>query len=526
MVVLFKKEYKYDWVAVLDFGSPYSQLIAKKIRELGVYSEIFPYNFKLEDIPINKLKGIVLSGTSENNTYEISSDIEQKLLSLNIPILGIDYGMQLTMKLIKSELTTFEFEKEKIEYKNSTIDIVYKDENSLFYKLPDKIKGTISQNYLVKSVPTGIKITATGPKGIVVAIQDENKSIYGIQFHPETDNFEYGKDILFNFVQRICKCSPEWTDDIFIKNTIQEIKEEIGEGHVVAGVSGGIDSLVAALLTYKAIGKQLHCIFINTGLMRKDEEEEIEQIFNQNFKTNLKIYNCTEIFIKSLYGVVDPEQKRKIIGNLFIKIFEEKAQKIGGVTHLLQGTLYPDVLESTPVSGSSPKVKSHHNVAGLPEKMHLNLLEPIRNLFKDEVRRIGISLGLPESIVWRQPFPGPGLAIRIAGEIDDEKLSILREADSIIRKEIEEKGLNKHLWQYFGVLLPVKSVGVKSGLRTYENTLVLRMVSSDDGMTADWAKVPYELLSNISNRIIKETHGINRVLYDISSKPPATIEWE
>lgn len=523
MIALSKDSYKYDWIAIIDFSSPYSQLLAKKIRRMGVYSEIFPYNFKLENIPTNKLKGIIFSGISENPVEVIPPDFKEKILSLNVPILGVGYGMKLMLEVIGD---IFIKQGARSEYEDVIIEVTYDRDNGIFYQLPNKFKGQIDQSYPTDVFSSDYIITAIEPKGNTIAIQNNNKQIYGVQFHPEKDSFKYGEEILFNFVRRICSCSTEWVDEAFIGDAINRIKEEVRDGHVVAGVSGGIDSLLASLLTFKAIGKQLHCIFINTGLMRKDEEEEIALIFNTIFKTDLNVFNCADIFINELHRIVDPEQKRKIIGNLFVKLFEEKAKKIGGVTHLLQGTLYTDILESMPISGQSPKVKSHHNVAGLPEKMHLKLLEPLKNLFKDEVRRIGESMGLPENIVWRQPFPGPGLAIRIAGEVNNERLAILREADDIIRKEIESKGLNKQLWQYFGVLLPIKSVGVKFSLRTYENTLVLRIVSSSDGMTADWAKIPYELLSDISNRIINEVNGINRVLYDISSKPPATIEWE
>jgi GMP synthase (glutamine-hydrolysing) len=520
--MLFRKKYTNDWIAILDFGSQYTQLIARRIRELNIYTEIFPYNIDFLELEKNNPKGIILSGGPDSVVNKKAPNIEQKIFSLNVPILGICYGMQLLVKMMGGKVS----KSKNSEYGNTLISILSKGESSIFYNLPDKINTWMSHNDIIKTIPSEFKISAISQSNNIAALHAEKKKLYGVQFHPEVTHTEYGNDIIYNFTRRICHCSPEWTNDAFIEDTIHNIKQEVGDGNVVAGVSGGIDSLVAALLTYKAIGNQLHCIFINTGLMRKNEEEEIKQVFKENIKINLNIYDYAQSFIKSLNGIVDPEEKRRTIGNLFIKIFEEKAKKIGKVTHLLQGTLYPDVIESSPILGPSVKIKSHHNVGGLPENMDLKLLEPLRNLFKDEVRRIGKILGIPEKIIWRQPFPGPGLAIRVIGEVNYEKLSILREADYIIRKEIHKEGWHKKLWQYFGILLPVKSVGVMGDLRTYEYTVVLRIVSSNDGMTADWAEIPYELLAKISSKIINQVHGINRVLFDISSKPPATIEWE
>lgn len=519
--MLFKKKHIIDWIAILDLGSPYSQLIAKRVRELNIYAKILPYNFSFKEFENNKPKGIILTGSSSSTIDNKTIFSEQKLLSLNIPILGIDYGMHLLVKMLGGKVIP----SEKIEFKNININILQKEKDSLFYKVPVRIKAGVDKKYIIKENVPSFIVTAIDEDNTAVALQDEREKIYGVLFHPEDANTDYGKVILYNFTHLICQCSPEWTEEFFIEDSVYDIREEVRDGNVVAGVSGGIDSLVASLLTFRAIREQLYCIFINTGLMRKEEEKEIINIFKY-FNMNLAIYDYTEKFIKSLSGIIDPEEKRRVIGNLFVNIFEEKAKHIGKTTHLLQGTLYSDVIESSIDLGPAAKIKSHHNVAGLPEKMNLKLLEPLRFLFKDEVRRIGKSLGLPEEIIWRQPFPGPGLAIRIAGEVTGEKLSILREADDIIRKEIEKQGWNRKLWQYFGILLPVKSVGVTDGLRTYENTLVLRMVSSEDGMTADCGKIPHSLLKILSNRITKEVHGINRVLYDISSKPPATIEWE
>lgn len=509
-----------DWIAILDFDSQYTQLIARRIRELSTYSEIYPY---FTDISILKDKppmGIILSGGPDSFTNKNVPNINKDIFNLNIPILGICYGSQLIVKLFGGEVEN----SKDAEFKNTVVDIL--NSNSLFYNLPGSINTWMSHNYIIKKLPEGFEVAAVNSEGKVAAIFHEKKQIYGLQFHPEVTHTESGKDILYNFVHHICKCSGEWTSDVFIENTVKEIRREVGKCKVVAGVSGGIDSMVAAILTHKAIRNQLHCIFIDTGLMRKNEAEEVRDIFKNHFEIKLYDYDYSSEFLQALKGIIDPEEKRKIIGNLFIKIFEEKARKIGKVTHLLQGTLYPDVIESVSVNGPSAKIKSHHNVGGLPEKMELSLLEPLKYLFKDEVRMIGENLKIPEYLLWRQPFPGPGLAIRVIGEVNSKKLHILREADEIIRKEIATEKLNKELWQYFGILLPIKSVGVMRGMRTYDYSLVLRIVTSNDGMTADWAKLSHYILGKISNRLINQVKGINRVLYDISSKPPSTIEWE
>lgn len=520
--MLTEKKYPEDWIAILDLGSSYTQLIARKIRKLKVYSEILPYNVKFARLKRNTPKGIILTGDLNNRTQEQTNLLDQQIYLLNIPILGIGQGMKL---LAQNKGGKVAYSK-KNEFSNTGINILSEGKIDLFFGLPDRINTWMCSDYIIKQIPADLKITALDEKNNIAAFYNEEWKLYGIQFHPEVSQTDFGNDILFNFVIKICRCSPRWTNSVFVNEAIQNIKMEVGEGKVVAGISGGIDSLVAALLTHRAIGDQLHGIFINTGLMRKKEEEEIRELFHKNFKINLHIYDYAESFLNSLKGIVDPEQKRKIIGNLFIKIFEEKAREIGKVTHLLQGTLYPDVIESIQIPGATAQVKSHHNVGGLPEKMGLRLLEPLKHLFKDEVRKIAHILGIPEKIIWRQPFPGPGLAIRIAGEVNYEKLLILKEADDIIRIMIHRAGMQKELWQYFGILLPVKSVGIKDNLRTYDYTLVLRIVTSADGMTADWAKIPYDLLDLISHTIINKVHGINRVLYDISSKPPATIEWE
>ncbi len=515
-----KNNEQKDWIAILDFGSQYTQLIARRIREFQIYSEIFPYHVDISALKEKKPKGIILSGGPSSVLDKHAPKISEGILLLNIPILGICYGTQLITRLMGGTVghaSEAEFGKTIVNLKNKC---------GLFDHLPDTITTWMSHHDVIEKKPEGFQITAISEGGNIAAVEDNNRSIFGLQFHPEVTHTEHGKDILFNFAYHICKCSAEWSPVSFIDKTVHEIKQAVGEGEVIAGVSGGIDSLVAAFLTYKAIADKLHCIFINTGLMRNNEVQDVRNVFKEHAKILFLDYDYSKEFLSALKGISDPEEKRRIIGNLFIKIFEEKAREIGHVTHLLQGTLYPDVIESISLKGPSVRIKSHHNVGGLPDRMELNLLEPLKYLFKDEVRKIGRKLAIPENMIERQPFPGPGLAIRIIGEVDSEKLRILRDADDIIQNEIIKEGINGDLWQYFGILLPIKSVGVMGDLRTYDYSIVLRVVTSDDGMTADWARLSHHLLSKISNSLINQVKGINRVLYDISSKPPATIEWE
>ncbi len=510
----------FDKILILDFGSQYTQLIARRIRELNVYSEIFPFNASIEKIKQFNPKGIIFSGGPSSVYEENAPLISKDIFNLNIPVLGICYGIQLISFLFNGEV-----EKSlKHEYGFAILNIKNKD--LLFKGLPDSFQVWMSHGDKIIKLPEGFEVIAYTNNSPYAAIRNIKNKIWGVQFHPEVVHTNYGKDILKNFCFEICKCNANWNIGSFLNETIDSIKNIVKNEKVICGLSGGVDSSVVAVLIHKAIGKQLTCIFVNNGVLRKNEAEKVKKIFKENFKIDLVYVDAEDIFLNKLKNVTDPEEKRKIIGNTFIEIFEQEAKKLGNVKYLAQGTLYPDVIESVSFKGPSATIKSHHNVGGLPEKMNLKLIEPLRELFKDEVRKLGIELGMPEEIIYRQPFPGPGLAIRIIGEVTKERLNILRDADEIIVEEIKSAGLYRKIWQSFGVLLPVKTVGVMGDERTYENVIALRAVNSVDGMTADWVKLPYELLGKISNRIINEIRGVNRVVYDISSKPPATIEWE
>ncbi|MCX7879759.1 MAG: glutamine-hydrolyzing GMP synthase [Ignavibacteria bacterium] len=506
-------------ILILDFGSQYTQLIARKIRQNGVFAEIYPFYISFEKILEIDPSGIVFSG-GPSSVYDVDSPYPTaEIFSLNVPILGICYGLQLIAVHFGGKVDRAA----RREYGRAVLKIVKDD--PLFDGVPIESVVWMSHGDRLEEVPDTFEIIGI-TENAVSAVRLKNKRIYGLQFHPEVHHTEYGLKILENFVRKICFCKEIWNESSFIENSIERIRREVGSDNVILALSGGVDSTVAAVLLHKAIGSQLHCIHIDTGLMRKNESGTVTSFFLQNFDIPLTFVNAEEIFLTRLKGVTDPEQKRKIIGNTFVELFEKEASKIPNIKWLAQGTLYPDVIESTSVKGPSATIKTHHNVGGLPERMKLKVIEPFRELFKDEVRKVGIELGVPRWFIERHPFPGPGLAVRIIGETTKERLEILREADAIFIEEIQKYGLYNDIWQAFAVLLPVKTVGVMGDERTYENVCALRAVTSSDGMTADWFKFPYEVLERISNRIINEVRGINRVVYDITSKPPGTIEWE
>jgi GMP synthase (glutamine-hydrolysing) len=519
-----KKRLQFDRVVILDFGSQYTQLIARRVRECGVYSEIHPYNTPLEKVKALSPKGIILSG-GPASVYEKRAPLcDPSILRMGVPVLGICYGMQLIAQLLGGEVAR----SEKREYGKARVTL--NREGGLFKGLGTRGSQLVvwmSHGDSVKALPQGFYAIAHSRNTPYAAIAEPQRRIYGLQFHPEVVHTQRGLDLIKNFLFRVCDCSNLWTMESFLEQTSRDLRKRIGRGKkVICALSGGVDSTVVALLLHKAIGDRLQCIFVNNGLLRKNEAPEVVNLFRDHFKIRLISVDAGNFFLKTLEGVIDPEDKRKRIGKQFIAIFEKEARKIGGVKYLAQGTLYPDVIESISSKGPSATIKSHHNVGGLPEKMKLNLVEPLRELFKDEVRQLGRVLGLPDEIIKRQPFPGPGLAIRIIGEVSHERLEILRAADEIVMSEIERSRVWDRIWQSFAVLLPVKTVGVMGDERTYENVVALRVVGSQDGMTADWIRLPYKLLERISNRIINEVKGVNRVVYDISSKPPSTIEWE
>jgi GMP synthase (glutamine-hydrolysing) len=509
-------------ILVLDFGSQTTQLIARRIRELGVYSEIKPCFVSLEEIKGFNPSGIILSGGPSSVYDKDAPMISAEIFELGIPILGICYGLQLISYLLGGKVER----SEKREFGPAYIKII--EENALFkgLKKGEKYKVWMSHSDKIEFLPKSFYVLAETENTPFAAVAHVEKPIYGVQFHPEVVHTEIGQDVLRNFVFEICGCTADWSMPSFIEKTVEDIKNLVKEDEkVICALSGGIDSTVTALLVHKAIGDRLIPIFVNNGLLRKNEPEEVLSLM-KSLGLKVDYVDASSLFLKRLKGVEDPEKKRKIIGETFIEVFEKEAKKFDNVVYLAQGTLYPDVIESVSFKGPSATIKSHHNVGGLPERMHLKLIEPLRELFKDEVRKIAELLGLPKHIIWRQPFPGPGLAIRIIGEISEEKLNILREADAIVTEEMLNSGWYYKVWQSFAVLLPVKTVGVMGDARTYEYVVAIRCVESQDAMTADWVKLPYDLLERLSNRIINEVKCVNRVVYDISSKPPAPIEWE
>lgn len=508
-------------ILILDFGSQYTQLIARRVRENKVFSKIVPYNISAKEIAGLSPKGLILSGGPASVVAKKSPYPDKRIFKLGLPILGICYGMQVIAEMMEGRV------RHTKEREFGKAELFIDDNRDLFSRIPGNFTCWASHGDYLTKLPSGFHISAHTINAPIAAISNSRRKIFGVQFHPEVTHTEKGNQILSNFLFKVCGCLARWTMESFIKDSLEIIKKTVGRDKVVLGLSGGVDSSVAALLIHKAISRNLRCIFIDNGLLRKDEPQQIKKVFRNMYHLNLDYVDRGKRFLGRLKGITDPEQKRKIIGEEFVRVFEEEADKVKGVKFLAQGTLYPDVIESiSPTGAPSSRIKSHHNVGGLPEHMKLKLVEPLRELFKDEVRQIARDLHLPAEIIYRQPFPGPGLAIRIIGEITPERLSILREVDRRVIDEIRNANLYEQIWQSFAILLPIKSVGVMGDERTYENVVALRCVSSVDGMTADWVKLPYEILEKISNRIINEVKGVNRVVYDISSKPPATIEWE
>ncbi len=513
-------DYHKELILILDFGSQYTQLIARKTRELGVYCEIYPFNLDIDKITAMNPKGIILSGGPKSVNEEDAPVCDRRIYDLNVPVLGICYGLQLTARFYggKVEKST------KREYGKAHIVVDEKDK--LLEGIQDGDVVWMSHQDKILKMPKGFITLAHSDNSPHAAIRNKEGSIYGVQFHPEVHHTPKGKRILKNFLYKVCGVKGLFSPKSFIELATDRIRQEAGDQIVVCALSGGVDSSVVATLIHRAIGDKLRCVFVNNGVLRKDEGEEVIALFQDRLHINLKYVNAEDMFLKALKGVKDPERKRKIIGRLFIKVFEDESKKIGGARFLAQGTLYPDVIESVSHKGPSATIKSHHNVGGLPKRMKMKLIEPLRELFKDEVRVVGKELGLPDRLIHRQPFPGPGLAIRIIGDVTKERVAMLQDADAIIRDEVERNPKFKHIWQSFAILIPVKTVGVMGDERTYANVIALRIVESEDAMTADWARIPYDTLDLVARRIINEVHGVNRVVYDISSKPPSTIEWE
>jgi GMP synthase (glutamine-hydrolysing) len=514
-------------IVILDFGSQYTQLIARRIREFNVFSVVLPCTVSLDRVKALNPKGVILSGGPCSVYDKDAPDADPAVLAMDVPVLGICYGLQFITHHLGGKVEPAPAR----EYGHAQVSVIA--ETPLFHGLPQTLDVWMSHGDEAKALPEGFVLTAETPNA-VAGIANEQRKIWAVQFHPEVAHTRQGMELLKNFCMDICGCKADWTPEHFIQSTVERVRAQVGNGHAICGLSGGVDSSVAAVLVAKAIGGRLTCIFVNNGVLRKDEFAKVQKTMREQLGLNVVAVDSSERFLAKLAGVTDPEKKRKIIGNEFIAVFDDEAKKIfeteqssgEEVAWLVQGTLYPDVIESASVHGPSHVIKSHHNVGGLPENMKLKLIEPLRDLFKDEVRRIGRDLGMPDEIIERQPFPGPGLAVRILGEVTAERVAMLQEADQIVVDEIKKAGLYRKVWQSFAVLLPVKSVGVMGDQRTYANTCAVRAVESEDGMTADWAPLPYEVLRTISSRIVSEVRGINRVVYDITSKPPGTIEWE
>lgn len=509
---------KQEMVVVLDFGSQYNQLITRRIREFGVYSELHPHTITAEEIKKLNPKGIIFSGGPNSVYDENSFRCDEKIFEMGLPILGICYGMQLMTLYFDGKV-----EKAKNrEYGKAVLNV--QNQSKLFQDLPDEQVVWMSHGDLVVEAPKGFKVDGTNPSCPIAAMSDEDRKLYGVQFHPEVRHSVYGNDLLKNFVFKICQCKGDWSMENFIEMEMEKIRQTVGDKKVLCALSGGVDSSVVAVLIHRAIGDQLTCIFVDHGLLRKNEAESVMKTFAEGFHMNVIKVDAKDRFLSKLEGVSDPEKKRKIIGNEFIYVFDDEAARLEGIDFLAQGTLYTDIIESG--TATAQTIKSHHNVGGLPEDMQFKLIEPLNTLFKDEVRALGTQLGIPDEIVWRQPFPGPGLGIRVLGAISEDKLEIVRESDWILREEIKKAGLDREIWQYFTVLPDIRSVGVMGDARTYDYTIGIRAVTSIDGMTSDWARIPWEVLEKISTRIVNEVAHVNRVVYDITSKPPATIEWE